>query len=497
MERRGFLTAGLAAVAVGLSGCDEKKGPPVKPPAARSLTGQTPWHVFEEALDGDVLRRGEPGFRAAKQLYSPRFDPVRPLAVVRAESADDVLETIRFARQHRLVLAPRAGGHSYVGASTVAGGIQLDLTRMRRVTLDGDVVHVGAGARLFDVHTALDRDARTIPTGTCPTVGATGLTLGGGVGVESRAYGLTCDALTEVQIVTADGRVRTASPSKDADLFWACRGGGGGSFGVVTRLTYRTFPADDVGLFFLHFDPADAARVVTGWLRRQARAPRSSWSNVHLDAERGGGIDVRIVGISLTGDGHREAAALERSIGVSPSRTSFLTRTHHDATKLLAGCSTISDEACHLAPAGSLQREAFAAGSDVIAPSFSAASALVAHVRARGRADGAGSLILDPLGGAVAEGAGAFPWRQAAGIAQWYVGLPLAPSAAAVASAYDWIRGGHAAFGRGSLGGYVNYLEPGRRLSAYYGAGFGRLRRIKSAVDPDDFFHSSWSVPPR
>jgi hypothetical protein len=231
-------------------------------------------------------------------------------------------------------------------------------------------------------------------------------------------------------------------------------------------------------------------------LRRQARAPRSSWSNVHVDAQPGG-IDVRIVGVSLTGDGHREAASLERSIGVSPTRTSFFTRGHHDATKLLAGCSTVSDDACHLAPAGGLQREAFAAGSDVIGPGFTGAAALVEHVRARGRAGGAGSLILDPLGGAVTDGGGAFPWRQAAGIAQWYVGLPLAPTHAAVASAYDWIRGGHRACGGGSLGGYVNYLEPRRPIAAYYGASLDRLRRIKSSVDPDGFLHSSWSVPPR
>jgi hypothetical protein len=502
MERRVFVT-GLAVAAVGLTGCDDKPvaKPRTKPSVPMSLGSRPkplPWHSFERSLDGDLLLRGERGYRSAKQLFNPRFDAARPLAVIRPGNTADVAEAIRFATQHHLSFAARSGGHSYVGASTVDNGVQLDLARMADVTVEGSLVHVGAGARLFDVHAALDAHGRSIPTGTCPTVGAAGLTLGGGVGVESRAHGLTCDALVEVEILTADGRVRTASATREPDLFWACQGGGGGSFGVVTRLTYKTFAAQDVGFFFLHFDQAKAADVVEGWLRRQAKAPRSSWSNVHLDGLRGGGIDLRIVGLSLTGDGHPEAAALERAIGVSPTKATFFTRNHHDATKLLAGCSTVSDNACHLAPLGTLAREAFAAGSDVVSPALSDAAPLVAQVRARGRAGRTGTLILDPLGGAVAASTeGAFPWRKAAAIAQWYVGLSLTPTSTDVASAYSWISGGHKAFGKDSMGGYVNYLEPARPLSAYFGASLRRLGQVKAAVDPGDFFHSSWSVPPR
>ena len=500
IERRTLLAAGLAAAASGLTGCDDKK-PPVRGASDGTprpfVVPQRAWAAFEESLDGDLVRPGERGFRSAKLLYNPRFDPVRPRAVVRAASSQDVVEAIRFAQRHGLPLVPRSGGHSYVGASTVQAGIQLDLRALHDVRPDGHHVHAGAGARLFDVHAALERRERTLPTGTCPTVGATGLTLGGGNGVESRAYGLTCDALTEVELVTADGRVRIVSSTEDPDLFWACKGGGGGSFGVATRLTYRTFPADTVGFFFLYFDDADAAAVIRGWLRRQRRAPRSSWSNVHLDAQSGGGINLRIVGVSLTGDGHAEAAALERAIGVAPTNTSIFTRSHGEATKLLAGCSTLADAECHLAPAGKLQRESFAAGSDVLAPGLRAVDAVVAQVRARGRAGRGGALILDPLGGAVSDGTGAFPWRGAAAIAQWYVGLPATASSSEVDSAYSWIRGGHRAFGSDSIGGYVNYLEPRRSSADYFGTSLGRLRDVKRAVDPEDFFHTRWSIRPR
>jgi FAD/FMN-containing dehydrogenase len=510
VERRRLLRSGLgAAAAMGLAACADDTSPaPPKPhrvvgsggPGGSAAPGRAGWRAFEAALDGDVLRPGDPGYRSARRLYNPRFDPVRPAAVVRAGSTGDVVETIRFARRHHLVLVPRSGGHSYVGASTVPGGIQLDLSRLDHLARDGSRLVAGAGARLFDLHTLLDRHGRTVPTGTCPTVGATGLTLGGGVGVEARLHGLSCDALREVVVVTADGTVRTADADREPGLFWACRGGGGGSFGVVTQLTYDTFAAHDMGFFFLHFDDSDAVAVVRGWLRRTAMMPRTSWANVHLDAQPGGGINLRIVGVSLTGDGHAEAAAMEAAIGVQPTSTSLSRRSHHDGVKLLAGCSTVSDASCHLAPAGTLPREAFVAGSDVVSPSLrrSQVAAVVAHVRARGRAGAPGALILDPLGGAVAAvpaAATAFPWRRQAATAQWYVGLPGAPSAGQVSSSQSWVRGGHTAFGTASVGAYVNYVEPGRPLADYYGASFARLRRVRSTYDPDGFFHTPFTIP--
>ena len=465
--------------------------------AADPVSGSS-WSAFEAGLVGDLVRPREPGYLGAHRLYNPMYDRLRPAAVVRSDALSDVVETVRFARQHGLVVRPRSGGHSYVGASSGNGVIQLDTTRMNAVSVGSGSVTVQAGARLLDVHTALDGRGRTIPTGTCPTVGVAGLTLGGGVGVEGRAHGLTCDALTEAVVVTADGRVRHASATSEPDLFWALRGGGGGNVGIVTRFTFDTFAARPAGLFFLHFRGADAEAVVRGWLARLPAMPRSSWANVHVDAVPGG-LDVRIVGLSLTGDGHPEAARLEAEIGRDVTSSSFFTRNHHDAVKLLAGCSTRTDQECHLAPQGELVRETFVAGSDVIASTAGQLDAAVAQVRRRGRNGGTGSLMLDPLGGRIGDvsrGASAFRWRQAKGIAQWYVGLPSSPSTEAVSAARSWIRSGHAAMGANSVGAYVNYLEPGRALTDYYGGNWGRLRRVKAAYDPGNFFHSPWSVPP-
>jgi len=495
MDRRTFLRAGAATGAVGLGAT--LLGGPARSAQLFGGVSATTWAAFEAGLEGDLVRPGESGYAAAHRLYNPRFDAIRPTAVVRAEALSDVVETIKFARAHDLTLRPRSGGHSYVGASTGGGAIQLDLTRMRRVKYDAGVATVQAGAKLFDVHDALDGHGRTIPTGTCPTVGVSGLTLGGGVGVESRLMGLTCDALQEAVVVTADGAVHRTSASREPNLFWALRGGGGGNFGVVTRYTFRTFAASSAGFFFLHFRSADAEKVVRGWLARLSAMPRSSWANVHLDATSGG-LDVRIVGLSTTGDGHAEAALLEAAIGRPVMETTFFSRSHHDAVRLLAGCSTKTDQECHLVPSGQLPRESFAAGSDVIAGGVTQLDAAVRLVRRRGQAGRQGSLILDPLGGAVGDvttGGSAFPWRRAKGIGQWYVPLSTSASSSTVDAAYTWVRSGHSAFGSAGAGGYVNYLEPGRALRAYYGSNFDRLRRVKAAVDPTNFFHSKYSVP--
>ena len=119
--------------------------------------------------------------------------------------------------------------------------------------MSGTTATVGAGTRLIDFYHGLAAKGRAVPGGSCPTVGIAGLTLGGGIGVTARAYGLTCDNLESLQIVTANGAVLTATadPSTYGDLFWACQGGGGGNFGVVTSFTFRTVPAPQPVLFFL------------------------------------------------------------------------------------------------------------------------------------------------------------------------------------------------------------------------------------------------------
>jgi FAD/FMN-containing dehydrogenase len=488
ISRRALLQGGaLGATSLAVGACTSRATPPQRTTSVGRTPTAADWRALASSIDGDVVRRHDRDFASVSRLFDPRFDRVQPLVVVEATSAYDVREAIAFARRFGLRSRPRAGGHSYVGASTVADGVVIDVGRIATVHYDaaGSVAKIGAGARLYAVHAALARHKRTIPTGTCPTVGAAGLTLGGGIGVASREHGLTSDCLVSLTVVTADGRIRTASEHSSPDLFWACRGGGGGNFGVVTSMRYETQPTRHIGFFLLSFPWSKAPAVIRGWARQVRAMDRSAWANLHLDAGSGSSTAVRVVGTCSAGDEESEASAMEAAVGVAAAGVSTFSRPFLDAVSFLGGGTTSA-------------RQAFAAGSDVVPAMTPALSrvlaALVGHRAARGRSV---SVILDPLTGKVSDvpvHATAFPWRRSLCDIQWYVGLPGTPTATDVHEAYSWITQAHAAVAPYSAGGYVNYLEPNRAVRTYYGANYPRLRAIKRAVDPTGFFTSPYAI---
>ena len=498
LDRRTVLRGTIAGV-LGVSGCAKASDtstsklistttPTAPQPVATRSAGAKPadWKALERDLEGRLLRPGDTGFRRATQLFDPRFDGDRPRGIVRAKNAHDVRDALRFATKYDLPLRPKSGGHSYVGSSMFSRGMVIDTSTLDHVAYHaGDKrVVVGAGVELGHLHDRLDRHGRTIPTGTCPTVGVAGLTLGGGLGVESRLYGLTQDAVVAMQVVTADGRIRQVDAHHHADLFWALRGGGGGNFAIVTRFTMRTFAAHRAEFFFLTWPGRNAVAVVRGWQRRLRHMPRTSWANVHLDAGDGN-ISPRIVGLSFSGDGHREARALIRAVGHDPSDVSYTTKSHRGAMHLLAG------------PTGH-QRQSFVAGTDVIGSRMGTPMLrdLAGVVRSRSRHGGGASVILDPLDGRAGSrkpGSSAYPWRNAVASLQWYVALPQ-PTRKAVKAGRTWIRHGHRAVAGRSVGGYVNYLEPGRAVRRYYGKHWKRLRRIAHKHDPQQVFHSRYTI---
>ena len=225
--------------------------------------GRTDWRTLTETV-ADVLRPGSSGYEDVRKLAGRRFDHIRPQAVVRCRSEQDVAEALRFARARNIPVAVRSGGHDFAGRST-GSGMVVDLTPMNRVAIEGTRVAVGAGARLADVYRALDSDRRTIPAGCGPTVGVAGLTLGGGLGVLGRMYGLTCDHLLAARAVLADGSTVWCDPQQHADLFWALRGGGAMGVGVVAELVFNTVPAPRCTVFRLAWRWQDAAEVIDAW----------------------------------------------------------------------------------------------------------------------------------------------------------------------------------------------------------------------------------------
>jgi FAD/FMN-containing dehydrogenase len=196
------------------------------------------------SMRGRVLIAGQDGYDQARRVWNAMFDR-RPAVIARCASPSDVMRAVTFAREHQLLTAVRAGGHSLSGKSTCDGGIVIDMTPMQAVRVDpkARTARVEGGALLAH----LDRETKAFglvtTAGTVSHTGAAGLTLGGGFGRVGRRFGLACDNLRSVDIVTADGRCLTASDDENADLFWGVRGGGG-NFGVVTSFEYRLHPMD-------------------------------------------------------------------------------------------------------------------------------------------------------------------------------------------------------------------------------------------------------------
>jgi FAD/FMN-containing dehydrogenase len=191
-------------------------------------------------VDGPVLFAGDVGWDDAVLVWNGMVAKT-PALVVQPTSAVDVAAAVQFARNHGLLLSVKSGGHNMAGTSIADRGLTLDVSRLRDVTVEPDArfAHVGSGCLLQEVDRATQAHALATPLGSFSSeVGIAGLTLGGGLGYLTRRFGWTADNLEQVEVVTADGEIRTAGRDENADLFWALRGGGG-NFGIVTRFTFR------------------------------------------------------------------------------------------------------------------------------------------------------------------------------------------------------------------------------------------------------------------
>jgi FAD/FMN-containing dehydrogenase len=202
--------------------------------------------ALREGFGGTVITPADPGYDQARRIWNASIER-RPALIARCAGTADVVRAVRFAREHGLVAAVRGGGHNVAGRALCDDGIVIDLSAMRGVFVDpaARTVRVQPGCTLGDVDRETHLFGLAVPAGVVSKTGIAGLTLGGGVGWLVRKHGLTCDNLIACEVVTADGRVLTASADENADLFWGLRGGGG-NFGVVTSFLYRAHPVSTV-----------------------------------------------------------------------------------------------------------------------------------------------------------------------------------------------------------------------------------------------------------
>ncbi|MPZ52456.1 MAG: FAD-binding protein, partial [Acidimicrobiia bacterium] len=370
------------------------------------------------------------------------------------------------------------------------------------------VAAVGAGARLADVYDELDRSDLTIPAGCGPSVGISGLTLGGGIGILGRKHGLTADHLVGAEIVLADGLAVSCDDTNLPDLFWALRGAGAGNFGVVTSMKFTTIPVPNLTDFHLVWPYSQASRVIDSWQRWAPKSPQELAASllISMPGEVGKDPQVNVFGTML-GSESQTVSLLDELVGMVGSEPTIINheqKTFRDAKHYL---NQLSDGALH----GEVPQTE---GLDADVHDFSkseffrqvlpndAIDELVENLGTERTSGQSRELDFSPWGGAynqVAADATAFPHRSEFFLLKQAVAVPWNAAPGQREEATAWLdRSWALTHPWGSGGVYPNFPDPeleGWGL-AYYGKNYSRLTEIKKRYDPDDLFRFHQSIPP-
>lgn len=487
VSRQTFVRGALGAVAAGalLGSC--RSATPSPQPATSTPGPSTPpivsvpqnWNALADAIESKVIEPSSADYTAAKNVFNSRFDTSTPAAVVAVKSTEDVQRAMEFAATNGIKVAARSGGHSYIGASSADSAMIIDLRRLPAgITYDDGrgLATVPAAADLDSVQATLAADGRSIPSGSCPSVGVAGLTLGGGLGADARRSGLTCDALVSASVVLPSGEAITATADDHGDLFWALRGGGGGNCGVVTSLTFRTFPVTDRDVVTLTFPAGAAEQTILGWHEWLRTADRAVWGMVNVTVGAGSSR-CTVVLATPAGDGPSRASDLSAAIGVQPAANTNMTLSRMDFVHYFEGGAQATEP------------RAFVAGSDIIAEMTPAAAEAIVEATADWPQEaGSATAVIESLSGAITDvdpGDTAFPWRRQAACVQWYTEAP------AVNVATGWLARAHSAVQGNSVGGYINYVEPDTTAARYFGGNLSRLAVVRQTYDSNGLMYSA------
>jgi FAD/FMN-containing dehydrogenase len=478
MKRRSFCGAALSSAALAAL--------PESALLAASATDLRPTDIDElrASLTGQLLLPEQQEYESARKVWNGAFDR-KPALIARCSNTNDVIHAVGFARQHRLVSAVRGGGHSFAGHSTCDGGLLIDLSEM-------DGIHVDAKSRTARVQPGVvlgqfDREtqARGLATtmGTVSLTGVGGLTLGGGFGRLARRFGLACDNLIGAEMVSADGRVVTASTSENSDLLWALRGGGG-NFGIVTSFEYQLHsvaPAMHGGLLVFPFTQPRAL------LRSYADFIAGASDELFVMFDIVPTPNGRIAALEVCHSGSKAAA--ERELAALRKVGKPLNDAVGPATYVALQRGIDKD---YPAGRGYYLKSGFIR---TITPAL--IDTLVGYLDAAPWRRGVASFIQH--GGAIARvkpDATAY-WHREAGHTVLLVGTW--DEAADAERSTQWTRTGWGSLEPQTEGFYLNFMAPDdsdRRILRTYAANYARLTAIKKRYDPTNVFKLNANIKP-
>lgn len=487
LSRRQFLRAGTgAALGLGLglpslgwlTGCASLPGSPT--PA---------WNELAASLQGPLLMPGAPDFAAKARPWALQYASTLPQGIAQCLGEADVQACLQWAQAYKVPLVARSGGHSYAGYSTTTG-LMVDVSAMNRVDIDGatGIARLGGGARNKHVYAACRPYGRAVTHGRCKDVGVAGLVLGGGIGFNMRAHGLTCDGLTETRIVLADGRALTCDANENAELFWAIRGAGGGNFGIHTGFTFQTFPVAVYTVFAMTWTER-LADVFAALQDMALAAPNGLGMKLSVVAKAGAsGLTLSILG-QLAGPQDELKALLAPVFAMRAPDTAIVEeRGYWDAQEFLSEDGT---------PEYSHERSRFARG----ALSGAAIQAILANLREWPGTTVAGTWKFFLMGGKIDDYKPtdmAFVHRGYSMITSAELEWSPADSPDVLAKNQQWLSRFHDRMEPyTSAYCYQNFIDPSQRdyLHAYYGLNLSRLQAAKRRYDPTDLFRYPQSIP--
>jgi hypothetical protein len=506
VQRREFLVLSAAAI----SGCQLRPPPPFSqlPRPHRVLPEHSDWQRLQHQLTGDVLLPSAQDFSRQKKSANARYDDIDTAVIIRCASPQDVQRAVRFIRQYQLPFAVRSGGHSYTGLSSTAG-VLVDIGALSQVSLEQEIATIGAGAKLGDVYAALGAQQRSIPAGSCASVGIAGLVLGGGLGIADRRYGLTCDALRRVELVTATGDMIYCSATEHPELFWALRGGGGGQFGIATHFEFTTFPTAPIRNYIGRYPLKDGNQVLAMWQQWLKALPDEIWSQatIWFNGQPDSQPEIQLRACSI---GHPTLLSqhwYQLAIQLSGVWSEVDMQDHQYLDFMLTDCDGMEMPECKLPnqhARGQLKRVAMAGSSDIFNQylPLSALHHLLNAVRKRHQQGFRGGLMLTSMGGAIRRfdpQQSAFAHRDAVLSAQYLFSGPVGTPEPMVQEGAEWVNQMRKEMRPWSTNGaYLNYTDAliSDWPQAYYGNNYVELQKLKRQYDPENFFRFAQSIQP-
>ncbi|KAG0205973.1 hypothetical protein BGX28_002523 [Mortierella sp. GBA30] len=468
-------------------------------------------------LGSKVITSNNKSYEQQRYGFDLRYT-FKPQVIVMAKSPQDVQAAVKCAKKNNVAVAPRSGGHSFEGYSIGGqdGSLVLDLTAMNSVKVSGQKAKVGAGIRLGKLYLDLfNQGGWTINAGTCPSVGIGGHALGGGFGLLARKHGLLIDRIVEMEMVDANGDLKKVSATQNPDLFFALRGAGGGSYGVVTSFTILPVkPADKVTSFSYEWPLSQHGEVLKAYVDFQAKASRDLGVEMNI-----GPSGLELMGI-FQGPKKDQDAAMNAFFKAAPKPKSADVREsrHIDAQLRFAwveGGKANDIKGLALQKPYHPGDSRYTKGKSLVYPSALKPSTIAllgkwAAIKPKGASSN--YIIMDLWGGAIKDtsaSATSFVHRDAHSVfefvVEWSSDTNAKPGQPDCKDCLKWMNdmydeflADYRASGYDSIvRGYQNYIDLAMPnwAEAYYGQALPRLKKIKAAVDPSNVFRFPQSIP--